>query len=63
LAYPTTSLGRPRCSDSPGSRLKLTTTPRDGGETPGVFEIRADDAQLARYLRIEERELDASGLN
>ena len=30
VAYPTTSLGRLRRSDSPGSRLKLTRTPRDG---------------------------------
>ena len=28
-----------------------------------VEEVRGDDSELATYLRIEERELDAGGLN
>ena len=51
---------RPPHWSMPDGRLFRTTS---HGLERFVAEVRCDDPELASYLRIEERELEAGGLN
>jgi hypothetical protein len=46
-----------------GYMLAATETTADARPTRSIEEVRGDEPEMAAKLRIEERELEAGGLN